>query len=114
MKKTILILLAILVIVGVGYAATAKDPYAHQVKKLYSAPDDSSNLVYSIPIDVQLLDVSADANWYKVKIAFAFGPISYTYVGWAKIPVGDVLAARMDKLAKVTSDDAAEVGEVLE
>ena len=70
------------------------------VKKLYSAPDDNSNLVLDIPIEVKLLDISADGNWYKVKIQYAIGPFVNTYVGWANIPVGEIMASRADKLAE--------------
>ena len=101
MKKVILVFLAIFVLAGVGFTEAAKDPYLFQVKQLYSAPDENSNLIFNIPIDVRLLDVSPDANWYKVQISFSLGPIGYDYVGWAKIPVGEALAARLDKMAKV-------------
>jgi len=98
MKRALLIALAIVILTGIALASTAaKDPYNIQVKKLYSAPDENSNLVFDIPIEVKLLDVSADANWHKVKIAFSFGPLNYTYIGWTKIPVGDVVAERVEK-----------------
>ena len=104
MKRAFIILLLTAVLGGLAFAAAApKDPYGLQVKKLYSTPDENSNLIYSIPIDVKLLDISEDGNWYKVKIAYAFGPFSYTYVGWAEIPVGSILAARIGKTAKVAS-----------
>ncbi len=106
MKKLILGLLVLALFLGITAAAdTPKDPYDIQVKNLYSTPDDSSNKIYAIPIEVKLLDVSADTNWYKVKISYRIGPLSYTYVGWTEIPVGDIIAARqkaMDEVAKVT------------
>lgn len=101
MRKLFIAILALSILVGIGFAAAAADPYTMQVKKLYSAPDENSNLIYNIPIDVQLLDVSNDGNWYKVKISFNLGPLGYTYVGWANIPVGEILAARTEKVAKV-------------
>lgn len=102
MKRAFVVLLILISIMlgGAVFAATTKYPYDIQVKKLYSAPEEESNHVYSIPIEVKLLDVSADANWYKVKISFSFGPLGYTYVGWAKIPVGEILASRLEKLAQ--------------
>lgn len=108
MKKTLLFLALILVLAGCAFAATAKDPYNVEVKKLYSAPDENSQLIFNIPIEVKLLDISSDANWGKVKIAFNLGPLSYTYVGWVKIPVGEILAARMDKLAKAPAPGPVE------
>jgi hypothetical protein len=104
MKKTLAFLFLALALAGAGFAA-AKEPYDLEVRTLYSAPDETSNVMYKIPIEVKLLDVSADANWHKVKIAFAFGPLSYTYVGWVNIPVGEILASRLEKLAK-TPDPA--------
>jgi hypothetical protein len=100
MKKVLLVFLAIITLAGVGFTSATNDPYTLQVKKLYSAPDENSNLILSIPINVQLLDISPDANWYKVQISYSLGPIGYTYVGWARVPVGEALAARLDKLAK--------------
>jgi hypothetical protein len=99
MKKIIAILIGLTILAGAGLAA-AKEPYSLQVKKLYSAPEETANVVFDIPIDVKLLDMSNDGNWYKVKISFSLGPLCYTYVGWAKIPVGDIIASRLEKVAK--------------
>ncbi|MBU0630054.1 MAG: hypothetical protein KKC80_03945 [Candidatus Margulisbacteria bacterium] len=80
------------------------------VKELYTAPSEDSNLVYSIPIEVKMLDMSADGNWYKVKISYSLGPFSYTYVGWTRIPVGEVMAEREQKAAEriaLTNKDKA-------
>ncbi len=110
MKRASAILLLLLILAGLTFAAETakKDPYELQVKKLYATPDEESNLIYSIPIEVKLLDVSADGNWHKVKISFNLGPLGYTYVGWAKIPVGEILASRTEKVAKVPPEAAAE------
>lgn len=111
MKRAPAFLLLLLVLAGFAFAAETakKDPYDLQVKKLYSAPAEESNLIYNIPIEVKLLDVSADANWYKVKISFSLGPLGYTFVGWTKIPVGEILASRAEKVAK--TPDPAETEE---
>jgi len=104
MKRASVILFAILLLAGIVLAAEpVKDPYDIQVKTLYSAPDESSNQIYSIPVEVKLLDVSEDGNWGKAKISFHLGPFGYTYVGWVHIPVGQILAERekeSQKLAK--------------
>src|SRR3989339_24053 len=80
------------------------------VKELYTAPSEDSILVYSIPIEVKMLDMSLDGNWYKVKISYSIGPFSYTYVGWTKIPVGEILAERerkaTEKVALTNKDKA--------
>ena len=107
MKKILVLLLLLSALIGCAVAAT-KDPYNLEVKKLYSAPDENSQLIFNIPIEVKLLDVSTDANWGKVKIAFNLGPLCYTYIGWVKIPVGEILASRMEKLAKAPAADMPE------
>ncbi|MGB9613055.1 MAG: hypothetical protein ACPL4K_02615 [Candidatus Margulisiibacteriota bacterium] len=108
MKRALIILLSLLLLSGAVLAlqAVKSEPYDLQVKKLYSAPDENSNLVYNIPIEVKLLDISEDSNWYKVKISFSLGPLSYTYVGWAQIPVGEILTARSHKVAKATPPES--------
>jgi hypothetical protein len=105
MKRALsLIIFALILFSSTAFAAKT-DPYDIQVKKLYSAPDENSNLVYNIPIEVKLLNISEDSNWYKVKISFSLGPLSYTYVGWAEIPVGEILAARSAKVAKAPLEE---------
>jgi hypothetical protein len=110
MKKPLAILFLIIILAGVALCAPAakNDPYELQVKKLYSVPDEESRLIFDIPIEVKLLDVSTDANWYKVKISFSLGPLGYTYVGWAKIPVGEILAARTEKVADAPASEPTE------
>ena len=101
MKKLIVITLLIALLVGQGALAAKKKDLNISVKKLYSAPHDDSNLIYEIPVEVALLDISKDGNWYKVKIAYNIGPFNYTYVGWAEIPVADILAKRAEKAPKI-------------
>jgi hypothetical protein len=95
MKKLIAIIILISVFLA-GQAALASEegPLDIPVKKLYSAPIDNSNLILDIPIEVKLLDISPDGNWYKVKISYNIGPFGYTYVGWSHIPVMDVILVR--------------------
>src|SRR3989338_7676027 len=101
MRGASIILLLAVLLAGVSFAAAAKAPFNIPLKNLYSAPDENSNRVFSFPIEVKLLDVSEDGNWYKVKIAYAFGPFGYTYVGWTRIPVGEILAERAERAAKI-------------
>jgi len=94
-KKALTLLFFLALILGICGAAWAdKDPYNQQIKQLYARPDGRSKIVYEIPIEVKMLDVSEDANWYKVKIQFNLGPVCFNYSGWAYIPVGDILADR--------------------
>jgi hypothetical protein len=107
MRATLLILLTALLLTAPALAQAGNDPLDLQVKKIYSAPDQSSGLVYDIPIEAKVLDVSENNNWYKVKIAFKLGPFSYNYIGWAYIPVGDFVAERSKKnerLARVPAE----------
>lgn len=110
MKRTIALLGLFLLFFAVITPIFAAGPSTINlpVKKLYSAPSEDSNLVLDIPIIVKLLDISPDGNWYKVQIQYALGPFNYTYVGWANIPVGEVLASRADKLAKVSTPEPIE------
>ena len=86
--------------------AEKKEALALTVKDLYSTPSESANLIYKIPIEVTLLDLSNDGNWYKVRIAYNIGPFSYTYVGWANIPVGKIMAERnASQIAQVPAEE---------
>lgn len=107
MKRVLFVSIIIAILAGGVLASTpaAKDPLAYPVQNLYAAPDEDSTLIYKIPINVEVVDVSPDANWHKVKISYHIGPLSYTYVGWVKVPVGDLQAARIEKVAKAPADE---------
>lgn len=97
MKKAWLLLLFLALLLGILAPAWAdKDPYDQPIKQLYARPDGRSKIVYEIPIEVKMLDVSEDANWYKVKIQFNLGIACFKFTGWAYIPVGDILADRAE------------------
>jgi hypothetical protein len=100
MKKTLVVLSLIVFVFAVitPISGAERSSVNYPVKKLYSAPSEDSNLVLAIPIDVRLLEISDDANWYKVQIQYSVGPFNYTYVGWAKIPVGDYQFSRANIL----------------
>jgi hypothetical protein len=89
-----LIILISAILLGQASLAANGDPLDIPVKQLYSAPLAGSNLILDIPIEVKLLDISPDGNWYKVKISYNIGPFGYTYVGWSHIPVMDVISER--------------------
>ena len=90
MKKLIAITIILTALAGIVWAGFPPVP----IKKLHASPSEDASLVLDIPIEVRLLDISADHNWYKVKIAYAFGPFNYTYIGWANIPVSDILTPK--------------------
>lgn len=84
------------------------DPLEVELKQLYSEPTKNSNLIFEIPIEVKLLDVSENYDWYKVKISFGIGPFVYTYVGWTKIPLTQILAEREEEISKIALKPAGE------
>lgn len=59
-----------------------------QVKRLHEKPDAESNVVFELPIEVKLLGYTEDRNWYKIKVSFNLGLVNFTYIGWAKVPIG--------------------------
>ncbi len=65
------------------------------VKKLLVEPKHEAREVYEIPVDVKLLGMSEDGNWYKVRIEFDllfFG--HYKYTGWVYAPLGEYLSQK--------------------
>jgi len=105
MKRTICIFLIFGFIIGFFGASFASEPYSHDIKKLRAAPDPEARVLYEIPIEVKMLDVSEDANWYKVRISFYLGPINFVYSGWAFIPVGQILTERYESNKVASTQD---------
>jgi len=101
MRKMIAGLLVLLFCFGTG--ALALNPLDVSIKQLRSAPFEDSDLVYEVPIDVSLLDISLDGNWCKVAITYNVGPLGYTYVGWAHIPVRQVLSDREKRPTEIAT-----------
>lgn len=94
MRKLIAITLLILVFSCSTAVAAENSLISHQIKKLYASPSEKAKLVYEFPVEVTLLDISPNADWYKVKVSFYIGPFNYVYTGWTKIPIGTTLAKR--------------------
>lgn len=101
MKRLIALILTIGFLVTPSAFALDETPMNYQIKRLYASPTETSQLIYQIPIEVKLLEVSEDGNWHKVKLAYNIGPLHYSYTGWTKIPVGHTLAERAKKAAEV-------------
>ena len=101
MKKWIAALLIVGFFACPGGILAEEKSLDYPVKTLYSAPSEDSNLIFEIPIEVKLLDISECANWHKVKIAFSIGPFKYTYVGWAKIPIGQTIVERERETSEI-------------
>lgn len=104
MKKLIAITILICLFAAFsGAFAEEEGRLALPIKQLFSEPSDDAFIVFEIPIEVALLEISEDANWYKVKISYGIGPFVYTYVGWAPIPVGDILSEREENCSEIAS-----------
>jgi hypothetical protein len=103
MHKWIAALLIISFFALQGAAVSDESPLNYSIKELHAAPTEDSGIIYEIPVDVVLLDISEDANWHKVKISFSIGPFSYTYVGWAKIPVGQTIVDREKQTSEIAN-----------
>ena len=70
-------------------------------KKLLEEPHLDANLVYEIPIDVKLLGVTKNRNWYKVSIEFDLLFLGhYKYSGWVFAPIEDQIRLAEDKVIK--------------
>jgi hypothetical protein len=97
------IMVLTLLLSGAPLLAAGNDPLDLTIKEIYLTPSKNASLVFKIPIEVRLLDISSDCNWYKVKISFSLGPLCYTYTGWVNIPVGQVVAEKLTP-QKMTND----------
>lgn len=100
MKTVFAALMTIILIIGFISCSCADNPYNYKIQDLYSEASGVSKVVYQIPIEVRLLDISQDTNWYKVMIKFCLGPAVFKYTGWAYIPIGKYLAEREAAKAK--------------
>jgi len=94
MEKAICVALLIFSLFLLCAPAWSESAYDLKVKKLYAEPTATSNVVYEIPLEVKLLDISEDYDWYKVFLKFNIGPMSFNYTGWANIPIGNIIAEK--------------------
>lgn len=94
MKTIFKTIIAFILLISAFSCSYADNPYNYKIKDLYSEASGISNVIYQIPIDVRLLDISSDANWYKVMIKFNLGPAEFKHIGWAYVPIGKYLAER--------------------
>jgi len=92
MRKLIVITLLIAAI-ATGLGASSSNPLDISLKKLFAGPSDTTKIVFEIPIEVKILDVSSDFDWYKVNISFKLGPFEQSHTGWVKIPFDEILLA---------------------
>ena len=80
------------------YAEESYTAFKMPFKKLLSEPRKDANLVYEIPVDVKLLGISADKNWYKVCIEFDIIFIGHhKFTGWVFAPIEDQIKLAEEK-----------------
>jgi hypothetical protein len=62
------------------------------VKKLLAEPKEDAHMLYEFPIDVRMLGVTEDLNWFKLSVEFDLLFLGhYKYTGWVHAPLGDIL-----------------------
>lgn len=83
--------LCLLLVVALSLPAFSTDNniyFEMPIKLLREQPSAESPIVYELPIDVALVGMSEDGNWYRVKIAYDLMFLGhYEYTGWAHAPV---------------------------
>jgi hypothetical protein len=88
-KKLACLFLLVCVLVAAAPASQAFVPFKNQLKTMYAEPDPTSEVVFVFPLEITMLGMAEDLNWFKVKIKFELAFIRYEYTGWVNIPVGD-------------------------
>ena len=92
MKAKIAAILLLLAFILLAVALSAASPGGNvyfnlPIKTLLAEPTPEAEVVYDIPIDVKMLGISEDKNWYKVRIAFDLVFLGrYEYAGWVYAP----------------------------
>jgi len=98
MKNSILkITLVGLLVCWLAGSAAAFVPFRVPIKLMHKTPSANSEVVYEIPIEVTLLGMTEDLNWFRARIKFEFALIKCDYTGWLHIPVGETF--KLPKLA---------------
>ncbi|MFA4858245.1 MAG: hypothetical protein WC901_06840 [Candidatus Margulisiibacteriota bacterium] len=102
MTKTIVCtLLLALVLAAAAPMSQAFVPFKTQLKTLYADPNKDADVVFRFPIEVTMLGMTEDLNWFKVRIKFELAFIRYEYTGWVNIPVGSTFNLPPIDLKKV-------------
>jgi hypothetical protein len=94
-KKVLSVLLLFILLSALLCAAFANEDNIYfqiPVKLLHEEPSEESPVAFEIPIDVTLLGMTPDKNWYKVRIEYDLVFLGhYVYTGWVKAPIGKYL-----------------------
>lgn len=79
------VLITLLLLIMLSFSAPA-DLLNIPIKKMYAEPSINSKVVYEFPLNLTLLDVSDDMDWFKIRLKFDFLFVHYDYTGWVNIP----------------------------
>ena len=92
MKNSILkLIVGLLLVCFLASGASAVIKYEQPIKILYAKPSQDSAIVFEIPVEVTVLGIMEDLNWFRVRIQFAF----FDYTGWVNIPVGNTFNVKI-------------------
>lgn len=90
--KVISIFAIILLLALLANTARSSLPFKMQIKNIYESPSLDSKVVYEIPADVKIIDMTDDRNWYRVRIEFMIPFLgTFNYKGWVNVPMGEVI-----------------------
>ena len=102
MKAKIAIVLAFIGLILLAVAFSAASPGGNTyfnipIRKLLAEPSPEAEVVYDVPIDVKMLGISEDKNWYKVRIRFDLVFLGhYEFTGWVYAPkLKDVILGKI-------------------
>jgi hypothetical protein len=102
MRKLIAILIIFtIVLMANTLAAAQSDTLKIPIKKLYSSPKENSKLIFDIPMEVNIIEISEDGNWFRVEVSYSFGLLSNSFVGWTHIPIAEILAEKESETTPV-------------
>jgi len=97
LKSWAIFSLALLLLIAFEAAAFAADgtlSFDYPVKRLLDKPSAEANVNFEIPIDVRIIGMTPDKNWFKVKIAYDLVFLGrYEYTGWVYAPIENVAAS---------------------
>lgn len=93
MRKTIAVLtIFTIILMGNTLAAAQSNSLKIPIKKLYSAPKEDSKLIFDVPMEVNIIEISEDGNWVRVEVSYSFGLLSNSFKGWTYIPLSEIMA----------------------
>jgi hypothetical protein len=103
MKKSIAIFtLFTIILMGNTLAVAQNNSLKIPIKKLYSAPKENSKLIFDVPMEVNIIEISEDGNWVRVEVSYSFGLLSNSFEGWTYIPLSEIMAKKESESTEST------------